>query len=244
MNFPMSVLTTCLIAGIIWLGLVMQPTSPPTEFEKYSSATMDYETMSEAGYAMVAYGREAAAEYFDLDGYKALQKAAVSTETAVKVMAEPVSRNVSQPDSTVKTSIVVQKPNSVVESKPETIVGISREIKLAAINDLWQEFSAQTALSKQLKSNNYTVFAVYTDFRRDFSMARVSIGYQDSAMKGERITLPGGEREPLLSAGRHNTSDIVSAWDKIDYSRSVKAVLERRDYRGDEETVAIFVIYQ
>ncbi|WP_062270822.1 hypothetical protein [Endozoicomonas arenosclerae] len=228
----MSVLTTCLITGVIWLGLVFQKANPPTDFEKYSTLEMDPATLSDAAYSMAAYGREETIKFFNLDNYKKQLQLTQSAQASEPKQIETASKP------------VVAKPaiKAVVESN--TIVGISKSIQLASIDGLWKEFLDQKALSGQLKSERFTIFAIYSDFNSQFSRARVSIGYFDKAMKGNRIDLPQGKQVPILKKGQHSMSAMVSAWDKIDYQRPVKAVVERRDYIGEQETISSFVIYQ
>lgn len=231
MKLATSLLVTCLIAGVIWLGLIFQPASTPTEFEKYSTMRMDYTTMAEAGYAMVLYGREVAAEYFELDDYKAL-----STVSSAVAGTLPVKM--------VKSETMEKAEVIDVEQPREFITGFSKVINLLSIGDLWVEFIGKNELSDQLKSENFTIYVVYTDFNRELTASRVSIGYLDSSMKGERIALPQGTKTPLLPKGDYTPTAIASAWSRIDLQKPVKAVLERHDYQGDQATVSSFVIYQ
>ena len=241
MNFPMSVLTSCLIAGIIWLGVRMQSADEPTEFEKYSSVAMDGETMSNVGFSLVTFGREKTAEFFNLEGYKAL--AAADNKSATASAQQVAAPKVEQVQSAA-VSMPQSKKSEEVPVLAPYIVGINKSVDLSRVGALWEEFSDQTALSGQLMSDSYTVFVVYSDFNAEFTTASVSIGYFEPSMEGNRIELPQGNRTELLEKGSHNASVLAGSWEKIDYGRNIKAVLERRDYSGHQESVTNFVIYQ
>ncbi|MGY0219332.1 hypothetical protein ACWJJH_18430 [Endozoicomonadaceae bacterium StTr2] len=228
----------------------MQTAPAPTEFEKYSTLEMDPETMSNAGYSMVAYGPEETARYFNLEGYKARaaeEKTATPKKTSTEVVKAEGNALQKVTDRTVKTAGITApekpaKPTAAVSG--DFVVGINQRAELFSVAKLWQTFSSDSQLTGQLRSNTFTVLGIYSDFNQQFTEAQVTIGFLNLPINGKRYTVPTGKQNLLLAKGNHSISTMTAAWNKIDFSRPIKAVLERRDFNGDQETVALSVIYR
>lgn len=270
MNFFISVLSTLLLGLVVGFALSLQSAEPPTEFEKYSSATMDYNTMSEVGYAMAAYGRKSTAEYFELKDYQAYDSQERSRDKQSKANAKPdviaQTPNQIEGESDLFTSELQkgralqvakvetakaetakpaqQAKNSRSNGWPKAVVGIKRESELMKAADVWQAFSEQSSLSNQLDSYTISVFAIYSNFNSDYSRATISIGYDKAGMKGNSHPIPAGKATTLLKPSNYGNNELINAWQDIDYSRTVKAVVERRDYTQNSELTSLFVIYQ
>ncbi len=268
MNFFISVLSTLLLGLVVGFALSLQSAEPPTEFEKYSSATMDYNTMSEVGYAMAAYGRKSTAEYFELKDYQAYDSQQKLRDKQSKAKPDVIAQTPNQIEdendlftSELQKGRALQvaevetakaetaKPAQQAKSSrsngwPKAVVGIKRESELMKAADVWQAFSEQSSLSNQLDSYTISVFAIYSNFNSDYSRATISIGYDKPGMKGDSFTMPIGETQSLLKPSNYGNNELVNAWQDIDYSRTVKAVVERRDYTQNSELTSLFVIYQ
>lgn len=268
MNFFISVLSTLLLGLVVGFALSLQSAEPPTEFEKYSSMNMDYATMSEVGYAMAAYGRQPAAEYFELDDYQAYDNQAYNNQAQghistpggkLEVQPQTPSQNTPirsepQPDATPHKSRPMQvaqaetpKLNTKLKHTngwPKKVVGIQQETDLMKAQEVWQAFSEQSSLSNQLDSYTVSVFAIYSNFNSDYSQATISIGYDKPGMKGDSFAMPTGQTQSLLKPSNYGNNELINAWQDIDYSRAVKAVVERRDYTQNSELTSLFVIYQ
>ncbi|GAA6150876.1 hypothetical protein [Pseudoteredinibacter isoporae] len=244
MNFFISVLSTLLLGLVVGFALSLQKAEPPTEFEKYSSANMDFATMSEVGYAMAAFGRQSTADYFDLKDYQAYEQMAAAelpeeqqqhSDAPLQVATAAPEQNQAKPQA---------KPQSKGNNWPKSVVGIQRTTELMKADTVWQEFSNNKTLSDQLNSYTVSVFAIYSDFNSDFSRATISIGYNKANMSGEHYPIPSGDIKTLLKPSKYGNNDLFNAWQDIDYSRAVEAVVERRDYTQNSELTSLFVIYK
>ncbi|MBB6520734.1 hypothetical protein [Pseudoteredinibacter isoporae] len=261
MNFFISVLSTLLLGLVVGFALSLQKAAPPTEFEKYSSANMDYATMSEVGYAMAAFGRKSTADYFELADYQAYEQMAAAdlpeeqrqqTDAPLQLAASPApakSRTEDKPPAAPQNKPANKprvKPTSSSKASnwPSSVVGIQRTTALMKADTVWQEFSNNKTLSNQLDSYTVSVFAIYSNFNSDFSQATISIGYDKSGMKGNSYPIPSGDITPLLKPSNYGNNDLFNAWQDIDYSRAVEAVVERRDYTQNSELTSLFVIYK
>lgn len=254
MNFFISALSTVLLGLVVGFALTLQDAKPPTEFEKYSSANMDYGTMSEVGYAMAAFGRKSTADYFELTDYQAYEQIAAAelpeeqrqqTDAPLQLAAaapeKTQSRAADKPKAKPSTK---PKSSSKANNWPKSVVGIRRTTELMKAETVWQEFSNNKALSDQLDSYTVSVFAIYSDFNSDYSQATISIGYNKPGMNGNKYPIPTGDIKPLLKPSKYGNNDLFNAWQDIDYSRAVEAVVERRDYTQNSELTSLFVIYK
>jgi len=239
MSFSLSVITTLLIGALVWLGMIFQPVTESGIFEKYASYNLSAEQTSDAAYSMISFGRKETSTYFQLD-----DPALVVGEDAAKSSIAVQEKSERRPLQLAASEAVVSPKKNKTTSIAQNIVGISRTINLSAIDKVWQDFEANTELSKQLSSETYTIFVVYSDLNADYSRAKVSMGFLDSSMSGTKIPLPGGKKVSLLARGQHSADKIYKAWNNIDYNKFVKSVLERHDYIGTDEKVSVSVIYQ
>lgn len=239
MSFSLSVITTLLISAFVWLGVAFQPVTESTVFEKYASYNLSAEQTSAAAYSMITFGRKETSEYFQLDD-PVLQ---VSGDVVVNGVNRP-KKTVTQPLQLAAAKITTSKKQGKRTNTAQSIIGISRVIELGAIDKVWQDFEAKIELSNQISSEKYTIYVVYSDLNADYSRAKVSMGFLDASMSGSKISLPTGKKISLLASGKHSANDIYQSWNKIDYNKSVKAVLERHDYSGTKEKISVSVIYQ
>ncbi|MCV6620565.1 MAG: hypothetical protein OIF51_02310 [Cellvibrionaceae bacterium] len=254
MNFFVSALSTILLGLVVGFALSLQKAEPPTEFEKYSSANMDFATMSEVGYAMAAFGRESTADYFELKDYqeyvqlaqndhaKALNASDAPQVAASEAQASKAEAPTMQLAQVERPAKPKAKPS--LKDWPKSVIGIQRSTELINVEKVWQEFASNSALSDQLDSYTVSVFAIYSDFNSDYSRATISIGYDKPSMKGEQQLIPKGKIETLLKPSNYGNNALLNAWQDIDYSKAVKAVVERRDYTQNSELTSLFVIYQ
>lgn len=216
MNLFTSILATIVIAMVIWFAVTLQQADAPTQEDKFASNNMSYEQMSEAGYLLVAQRLE-------------------SQQTQVKqIEPKPQTKQ-------AKPKVVNQQPNNNV-----SIVGISDRIQLteANITKLWQKLNNNNKLTQQLTSNRFTIYAIYHEFNADYSQANVVIGYNAPAMQGNQFNIPSGDKTMLLDTIPYSATAISQAWQHIDYSRPLKAVIEQHKFNNDKQTVSISVVYQ
>ncbi|WCE31843.1 hypothetical protein [Vibrio sp. SCSIO 43137] len=125
--------------------------------------------------------------------------------------------------------------------------GLTKEIPLSDVSQLWQQFFVQYGSADQLLSKTDRIIVLYQSFNSDFSQAKVTIGYQVSATadKQKLVALPLSSKQ-LLKRGKYDTNALVNAWSEIDYQREVGAVIEIHYFnqQGVETGSEVSVSYQ
>lgn len=208
MKLSLSIVTTIIIALVVWLIMLWQPP------ESWSNDAVSYEKLL----ALTANNQ---------------------TETM------PSKKPASSSDTMVNASDV--KQSNAFQQDTVDIVGLNRRISLVDISKLWREFTDKKHLERAISTDTFDVYAVFSQFNASYSVADVSIGYERAALNDSAVTtqtLPTGKRFTLLSQGHYSNVDIVAAWENIDYRRGLIAVIEKRHFSGDDETVSLQAIYQ
>ena len=214
MRLSLSIVTTIIIALVVWSIMLWQPP------ESWSDNAMSYE--------------ELLAQTF-----KSQPEAGTNSGTDIAKNDVINGENLSKESA-------LEAPSNHLENKL-AIAGINRRIALVDIDPLWLEFSENKHLERAISTNTFDVYAVFSKFNASYSVADVSIGYDLTVLNdsvASTQTLPAGKRHTLLPLGYHQNIDIVGAWENIDYRRGLIAVIEKRHFNGDDETVSLQAIYQ
>lgn len=218
MKLPLSILTTVAIALIVWLIMLLQPE------DSWVDEHTDYKSLLTA---QNSERKSAGAQTID------------ATDNPQKQQT-PTTKKAS--DAVNNSPHEVTMLASAIE-----ITGISRTISLTDVDMLWQEFTKIGHLERAINSTNFDVYAVYSMFNTSYNEAKVMIGYDMNAMNDSVIAtarLPMGKRSSLLAAGKYNATELMNAWQNIDYRRGLVAVIEKHHFVGDVETISLSAIYE
>jgi len=138
-------------------------------------------------------------------------------------------------------STLVEKAKKKLAAKPKSefkatntlanqieVVGVSRDIKLSNISGLWQSFEMDNAIQNGLKNSPEKIYVYYRNFRSNYQEAEVTIGYSANFFKRPAATTIVGRSgyHSLLHKAANSNSQLLAAWQDIDYQKKVKAVLE------------------
>lgn len=214
MRLSLSIVTTIIIALVVWLIMLWQPP------ESWSDNAMSYEELL----AQTFSGQRRAEPNSGMETAKndAINGASLSRSSDVETPSD-------------------HRKNTL------GIAGVNRRIALVDIGPLWLEFSENKHLERAISTDTFDVYAVFSKFNASYSVADVSIGYDLTALNdsvASTYMLPKGKRHTLLVPGHYQNIDIVGAWENIDYRRGLIAVIEKRHFNGDDETVSLQAIYQ
>lgn len=128
------------------------------------------------------------------------------------------------------------------------ISGVTQNISLTRLPNLWQDFNDNKALQRNLRKNPSKIFVYYRNFSSTYESATVSIGFDTQEMKlnVNKTNLPTTPFSVLVSRGRYDDSQLKGAWNKIDYRQSVLAVVEVHYLNADStvDNSEIFVSYK
>ena len=130
----------------------------------------------------------------------------------------------------------------------DNLVGITQDISLKHIDSLWGAFTNNAELHERVKFDKGSIYVLYRELNAGFDHARVTIGYDSGDVKGENkwVSVPQGEFEVLLDMGKHSASSLLNAWNGLDYSRQVEALVERHVIgdAGDVTSAGLYVLYR
>ncbi|BFM16695.1 hypothetical protein R50073_28780 [Maricurvus nonylphenolicus] len=126
--------------------------------------------------------------------------------------------------------------------------GITRNVTLAGAQELWVDFGDRYDLHNRLNGMHVSTYTLYDNFNDDYSRADVTIGYNVEALRGEgsvAASVPAGNYATLLEEGKRSQSEIAGAWEKLNYDRGVKAILEEHTVNTSGQVIAsaIYVLY-
>lgn len=230
MRLSLSIVTTVIIAALVWLIMLWQPE------DSWSDEYADYQTiMTQVG---ADYGYETATENEETND--------ATTATVAQTIEHQSNESESSKSRHIEVSPSTAQQAATLANTTE-IVGITRSIELQNINTLWQEFGNISHLERALITSKFSIYAVYSEFNATYSQATVTIGYDRAALNdsaGISQRLPTGKKHMLLPQGHYSNFAIVDAWQGIDYRRDLVAVVEQRHFDGDIETVSLWAIYQ
>jgi hypothetical protein len=140
-------------------------------------------------------------------------------------------------------------PIAAVKPLGVAITGITAVISLSEVDVLWEKLNADPQFMANLTTTTPTMYAYYRDFNADYSKANVSVGYKSGDIKLgglAQIVAHEGFYQTLLSPSFYEQAQLLSAWQKIDYQRSVVAVLEKHNVneKGEINRSALSVLYK
>ncbi|MGF1682961.1 hypothetical protein [Photobacterium minamisatsumaniensis] len=107
--------------------------------------------------------------------------------------------------------------------------GVTKTIPLQSISILWRDFENKVVEKNKLPAGSDRVIVLYQNFNSDFTEAKVTIGYptQKNVLSNAMVELPTIEKaDLLLSRGKHSESELIDAWSRINFQKSVEALVE------------------
>ena len=159
-------------------------------------------------------------------------------------------------DDAVEVNVVANKakPQVTVESSKvvalsvQTISGVTEQLLLADILQLWQQFNADSELHNKLTNQPNKVYVYYRGFSNNYQQANVTIGYDVALLQKPRlpVVIDTQEQEILLVAGEHGEAELAAAWNQIDYQALPQHVLEVHSLNpaGETTSTQLFVSYK
>lgn len=169
------------------------------------------------------------------------------------VLPVAARRSASAP-APVSAALTAQKP--AVATPSETVaatelIGVSGRVALdsGGMDDLWQRFNQATALQDGLKSDEgIQVFVLYEHFDPQYGSAQATVGYPREVLLNVEAgsgQVPAGQYQVLLRDSRESSA-LLGAWQRLDFTRLIRAVLERHDLAADGSVRAshVSVLYQ
>ena len=214
MRLSLSIVTTIIIALIVWLIMLWQPP------ESWSDNAITYEDL-------LAHGTNSQYDIaMDID--TSVIKTGVTTAKNMSANAEVITPSIKQQDT---LSIAgVNRRIALVDIGALWIeFGENRHLERALSTNTFDVY----AIYRQFNAS-YSV--------ADVSIGYELAALNDSVSSTQ--TLPTGKRYTVLAQGHYQNIDIVTAWENIDYRRGLVAVIETRHFNGDDETVSLQAIYQ
>lgn len=141
-----------------------------------------------------------------------------------------------------------QEPvNNTFKNQQLKIAGIQKNIALTDIHQLWLTFNSQSKLHDSLKVQPTKVYVLYSGITDSFQQADVTIGYDIKELKqhSNPFNLDMRHSEVILPAKPYTAAQLATAWEKIDYSKSVNFVLETHSLNksGNTTSTTMLVSY-
>lgn len=159
-------------------------------------------------------------------------------------------------DDAVEIDVVANKakPQEIVESHTvaaldsTTISGVTEQLLLANIPQLWQRFNADSKLHNKLTNQPNKVYVLYRGFSNNYQQANVTIGY-DVTLLNEAlhpVVIDTRDQAILLVADQYSEAQLAAAWNKIDYQASLQYVLEVHSLNpaGETTSTQLYVSYK
>ncbi|KPZ70339.1 hypothetical protein AN944_02411 [Shewanella sp. P1-14-1] len=154
-----------------------------------------------------------------------------------------ITSNTIEPTSVDSNSTPAIKVNQQIN-----IAGIRQNIAIADIHQLWQTFNDQAELHASLVVQPTKVFVLYSAMTNSFERADVTIGYDVKELKQHPNTysIDTKNGDIILPEHPYTAAQLATAWEKIDYSKTVNFVLETHflDNSGNATSTTMLVSYQ
>lgn len=218
MNLTNSILTSAAIVAAIWLLVVYQPVS----VNKAIAAPADgsdwtTEATSEADVPAASPTPSKAVQHIAQAPQTSAPQASTSKQTAAKS-----------------------------QSGATAIRGVSNTMPLTEVDQLWTDF---IPLLEKTSQRPERIFVYYRNFDSAYSQARITIGVRQQLLQTNdtSVEIPAFKRyQTLLARQDRSTTELAAGWDKIDYNRTVKSVLEIHylDAAYNPSSSQLFVEYQ
>ncbi len=221
MNLPSSIVVSGFVIASVWFALLFQP---------------------EAVWAQVE------ATQYTLDPQEVNQEATSTKPSTLpettSIAAAQVTPNAGAQETTLTLQAEVSLPKLSLQG-----VSLETSLQPEAIANLWLEFADRYDLHRRLNKSRINSYAIYRNFNSDFSRALVSIGYNSTDLDGSgeiAIQLAENQYTELLSPAQHSAEKMATAWQDIDYTRELEAIVEQHALNSSGQVVAssLYVLYR
>lgn len=129
-----------------------------------------------------------------------------------------------------------------------SLSGVEKRTTMAQVPELWIDFEKANYLHSTLKTQPQKVYVIYNAFSKDYQQADVLIGYDIRDLKRYKHSrkIDIDQFTQVLEPGHYTTKQLSDGWQKFDYRKQVKAVLEIHTLAslGRKEQVELLVQYQ
>ncbi|WP_438462579.1 hypothetical protein [Marinomonas sp. PE14-40] len=171
------------------------------------------------------------------------------------VLFQPVMAESAKPDE-LQPGVSMTQAHTQVETKLPNIDrqylnGVTKSIALESMSALWGEFEGEWVEQNKLPENLNRIVVLYQDLNSDFTQATVTIGYvtPKQTTSKDLIALPvlgKGNEDVLASRGQYSVSEFIDAWGRIDFKKSVDALVEVHylSPQGQPESSQLSVYYK
>ena len=218
MNLTNSILTSAAIVAAIWLLVVYQPVSVNQAIAAPADSS-DWTT-------------EAASE--------------ADVPAASPTPSKAVQHIAQAPQTSAPLASTSEQTAATSQSGAIAIRGVSNTMALTEVDQLWTDF---IPLLEKTSQRPERIFVYYRNFDSAYSQARITIGVRQQLLQtnGTSVEIPAFKRyQTLLARQDRSTTELAAGWDKIDYNRTVKSVLEIHylDAAYNPSSSQLFVEYQ
>lgn len=139
------------------------------------------------------------------------------------------------------------KPRLISKIYLRTVV--SKTVSLDTVDLLWEDFESQLPEQQWLPEKFDRIIVLYQDINKDFTRARVTIGFPLEATTqaaGDRMLPDSLRSEQLLSRGNYSKAELATAWEEINFIRAVEAIVETHylNVLGQDQASQLVVYYK
>lgn len=128
------------------------------------------------------------------------------------------------------------------------IVGVQKKTSLNNLDVLWQQFENKSLLQNRLVKQPDRVVVLYQNFDNNYQQADIAIGYPKNLVSPatDVITIAGGKYAQVLPNAKYSDAELMSAWQKLDYRKSIHSVVETHDLNslGEVTSSQVSVLYK
>lgn len=143
-----------------------------------------------------------------------------------------------------KTKFQHEKETNSVTIPVNDIVGVTRNIHLDGVSELWMDFHQKSSLHDGLTDYPDKVYVYYRDFSNDYQSAKVTIGYSTQLLPKVKplvklkVKLPKSTFKVLLKKQSYSNTELANVWQQIDYRQNPQGVIEIHHLNKKGETVS------
>ncbi|SFC12833.1 hypothetical protein [Pseudoalteromonas denitrificans] len=127
------------------------------------------------------------------------------------------------------------------------IVGSSSTIDISEVENFWLTLNKNTSLQNRVNKISPKTYTLYTDFNTNYSQAKVTIGYDIKDIEpaiDKNYKVPVGDYKIVLSPAKYSQEILFDTWEKLDYQRTIEAVLEEHIVNANGEIISVSVLYK
>lgn len=178
------------------------------------------------------------------------------SSTDIDIITSDQAHEIAKEISAGTAPFIAKKTNAVKSDvKPvdynmpvRSVFGVEQHMKINDIAQLWSKFYRDQALQSKLDDYPTAAYVLYRNISKDFKYADITIGYRSDELnnKPTGALLPIGYYQTVLTASGITSTQLLKAWQKLDFSREVIAVVERHQLNksADVTSVSMQVIYK